>query len=103
MLQQARDLIEQHTGRNHMSQALWCDATDHPFSARDPERQRISITVYDDDGNELLEARDFCGPCATAAGLVKPKKGKYDALKTRILERQAGIVTDDTPDPVSHG
>lgn len=78
-----------------MSQALWCDATEHPFSARDAERQRISITVFDDNGQEVLEARDFCGPCAKAAGLVKPKQGRYDALKTRILERQAGIMTDD--------
>lgn len=94
--------------RGSMSQALWCDATDHAFSANDPHRQRLSIAtgVVDPDTGEavidpatgkqkeVLQARDFCGECARAAGLIKAPKGKYDPLKTKVLETQAGLGTD---------
>lgn len=82
-----------------MSQALWCDATDHAFSERDPRRQRISVAEFseDEDGNQrqVLVSKDFCGECAAAVGLTKPKrKGKYDPVRTRVLEAQAGLGDD---------
>lgn len=68
------DAINQ-MGRQHMSQALWCDNGGHAFSERDPGRQRISIAVLDEDTEkERLESRDFCGECAIKAGLASPRK-----------------------------
>lgn len=38
-----------------MSQALWCDEGEHAFSARDKGRREITITGYDEDGDETSE------------------------------------------------
>jgi hypothetical protein len=87
--------ITDQLGVKSMSQALWCDATEHAFSERDPGRQRISVAEFDEDGNQTLVSKDFCGECAAALGLTKPKrKGKYDPVKTRVLESQAGLGDD---------
>lgn len=61
--------------RSGMSQALWCDQGGHAFSERDPGRQRISVTVLDDETEqEKQETRDFCGDCARQSGLLAKRK-----------------------------
>ncbi len=90
---QAAQVITQYR-RERMSQALWCDATGHAFSERDPDRQRISISTLDEKtGEEKVEARDFCGECAQAAGLLKRKTrpAEADPLKIKVMENQLGI------------
>lgn len=57
-----------------MSVALWCDQGGHAFSERDPGRQRVGITILNDDGQEVEEARDLCGQCASQAGLLRPRQ-----------------------------
>lgn len=72
-----------------MSQALWCDSGGHAFSERDPGRQRISVTALDDDGEETIESRDFCGDCAAKAGLLAPRKTRPQ------LDGSSGAVPQD--------
>lgn len=68
-----------------MSQALWCDQGGHAFSERDPGRQRISITVLDEEsGEERAEARDFCGACAEASGLLSKRKTRPATVTTAL-------------------
>lgn len=74
LLGQMSDALNQ-MGKSGMSSALWCDSGGHAFSERDPGRQRISITVLDEEsGEEKMEARDFCGECAEAAGLLNKRR-----------------------------
>lgn len=88
LLQQARDVIESN-GRTGMSAALWCDQGGHAFSERDPGRQRISVTVLDDEGEEKQEARDLCGSCAEEAGLLKKRKTKSPPMITAAAREAA--------------
>lgn len=63
------------TGRNHMSQALWCDQGGHAFSERDPGRQRITVNIIDEDTeDETQVSKDFCGECAKSSGLTTARK-----------------------------
>ncbi len=63
------------TGRDHMSQALWCDQGGHAFSERDPGRQRISVNTLDSETDaEIQVTKDFCGQCATQSGLTTPRR-----------------------------
>lgn len=73
LLAAARTIVE-NGRRSNMSSALWCDQGGHAFSERDPGRQRISITVLDENEEEKQEARDFCGDCAQAAGLLNKRR-----------------------------
>ena len=91
MVEAARQMIEE-IGRSKMSQALWCDAGGHAFSERDPGRQRISVTVLDEEtDSEKMETRDFCGACAEQAGLLSKRR-------TRPVEANA-ITSAPRPDP----
>lgn len=47
-----------------MSQALWCDDHDGPFSAKDPDQQSVTRTTRDADGNEVQETYTMCGTCS---------------------------------------
>jgi hypothetical protein len=73
LLEQARRIVEEGS-RGSMSAALWCDQGGHAFSERDPGRQRIRVSVLDDDETETEVAKDFCGDCAAKAGLTSPRK-----------------------------
>ena len=73
LLEQAQQVLRQN-GREGMSVALWCDQGGHAFSERDPGRQRISVSTLDDDEQETIVAKDFCGDCANRAGLTQPRK-----------------------------
>lgn len=81
ILAQAKEIIEEHTGRSRMSQALWCDQGGHAFSERDPGRQRISVQVLDDDGVEQAESRDLCSECARKAGLLQKRQTRPAAAE----------------------
>ncbi len=67
-LAQAQTLIaqaEQMRGRTingeiTMSQALWCDAGEHAFSARDPKREHWQRTVWDGDDRQVEIPWDVC-------------------------------------------
>lgn len=50
-------------GRTIMSQALWCDAGEHAFSARDPKREHWQRTLRGDDGEEIQIPWDVCSQC----------------------------------------
>lgn len=93
-LVQARQVIEQQ-GRSSMSQALWCDQGGHAFSERDPGRQRISVTVLDDNGDEQQEARDLCGECAQLAGLLSKRKTKTVPAISAADQAAAAEAADD--------
>lgn len=59
-----------------MSEAKWCDKGDHPFSAKDPEKQHF-VNTHEEPvltGNSygratyqqreiVTEEMDICGPC----------------------------------------
>lgn len=59
-----------------VSKVLWCDKNEHPFSAKDPQRQHFTQTqtvpvmtgnsyghpTYQ-DRQEVTEELDICGPC----------------------------------------
>jgi hypothetical protein len=105
VLEAARQIVE-NGRRTNMSQALWCDQGGHAFSERDPGRQRISITVLDEETNqERGEARDFCGDCAQAAGLLSksrtrpgpaaPALPRADPRKIADLETELGFPRND--------
>lgn len=86
-----------------MSRALWCDSGGHAFSERDPGRQRITVQVLDDDGNEQEDFREFCGECADKAGLLKhrvtrpkaPSPKVALAMRTAELEEELGVGSQD--------
>jgi len=72
IISEAQTIID---GRNHMSQALWCDQGGHAFSERDPGRQRITVNVIDEDTEaETQISKDFCGECAKVSGLTTARK-----------------------------
>jgi hypothetical protein len=95
-------------GMQNMSQALWCDAGDHAFSARDIEKKHGEWTVYDANlGKEVTEPYDTCGK---HAGMFQPgmanavPTGADKVLYEEFLEWKAGInrpaiqaTLDDSP------
>jgi hypothetical protein len=85
LLQQARDIIEQH-GRGSMSAALWCDQGGHAFSERDPGRQRISVNTLDDNETETQVSKDFCGDCAAKAGLSQPRRTRPTLPPSAVVD-----------------
>ena len=69
-----------------MSQALWCDKSEHAFSGKDPEKQHFVNTheVQVPTGNsfgratyqervEVTEEIDICGPCWKSGGIMATK------------------------------
>lgn len=88
MLRQAQEIIRQN-GRDGMSAALWCEQGGHAFSERDPGRQRISINTLDEEENEVVVAKDFCGDCAADAGLTSPRKTKPAIALTAAAQEAA--------------
>lgn len=81
LLEQARAIVEEGS-RGSMSAALWCDQGGHAFSERDPGRQRISVSTLDDDEREVNLTKDFCGDCASKAGLTAPRKTRAEIAYT---------------------
>lgn len=71
-MQRRAEAALEAAGRDNMSRAMWCDPGGHAFSERDPGRQRITIQVLDENGDEQTEFRELCGEHAVAAGLTKP-------------------------------
>lgn len=72
-----------------VSQALWCDAKQHPFSSKDPERrhyQQETVRQSDERGYEqgriVMEEFDICGPCANQTAVFQ-KPANYKALEAR--------------------
>ena len=72
-LAQAREVLGQAETMNNRllkekklmdeAAALWCDSG-HAFSARDPGRKRLTVTVVNTDTNEEeTQMRQFCGGC----------------------------------------
>jgi len=68
MLPEARRMLaaaERLAGRTRegkiVSQALWCDQGDHPFSARDPKAEHWERQVKGDDGQTVIVPWDVCG------------------------------------------
>ena len=70
-----------------MSTALWCDKSDHAFSANDPDKQHFVNTheVQVPTGNsfgratyqeriEVTEEIDICGPCWKSGGILAKKE-----------------------------
>lgn len=43
-----------------MSNALWCDAGDHAFSEKDPDKRHFTET-REVDGKPVTEVIDWCG------------------------------------------
>lgn len=67
-LMAAQKLINQSKEMS-MTAALWCDQGDHAFSARDKDRQELTLTEYDDDGHSHQTTRTICGEHAKALGI----------------------------------
>lgn len=73
-------------GKRKVSQALWCDKSDHAFSSKDPERQHFAQTqtvpvatgnsygtpTYQ-DRMQVTEEIDICGPCWKSGGVMAEK------------------------------
>lgn len=61
---QATAVIEQAQqvlgGITQMSNALWCDAGEHAFSDKDPEKRHFTET-REVDGKPVTEVIDWCG------------------------------------------
>ncbi len=68
-----------------MSQALWCDEGNHAFSSRDTGRREITITGYDENGNELSEKRLACS--------------KHLPQMRKLPEAIKGSIVDDVCQP----
>lgn len=56
-----------------MSQALWCDEHDGPFSSKDNEQRTITSDSQDENGNPIREQFTMCGPCAGRFRVGGPK------------------------------
>jgi hypothetical protein len=61
MLNQAQKLAGRTTEGKIMSQALWCDQGDHPFSARDPKAEHWERNGTGKDGSKVMIPWDVCG------------------------------------------
>jgi hypothetical protein len=50
-----------------MSDILWCDEGNHPFSSTDKQRERYTkqVGVRAPQYTEDVEHFDICGPCVT--------------------------------------
>lgn len=59
-------------GMDEMSQALWCDTGDHPFSAKKPGRKRYTQTSIE-NGEEISEILDVCGEHALIQRKAEPR------------------------------
>lgn len=105
-LRASAETLAEFLGRSRMSQALWCDQGGHAFSERDAGRQRISVTVLDESGQELKEARDLCGACAASSGLLAERKtrpaGLAPALAAAVPQAQPTFYPND-PQPDGAG
>lgn len=57
-----------------VSQALWCDQGNHPFSGRDRQAEHWERSTRDGDGNPVTLPWDVCGPClqGMASAAAKP-------------------------------
>jgi hypothetical protein len=78
-----------------MSQALWCDDHDGPFSAKDPDQQTVTRTSRDADGNEITEQFTQCGGCA---GLWKLSvEQKRTAIAPKATDASGGPIPPYTP------
>jgi len=81
VLDQAHHALTQET-RYSMSQALWCDQGGHAFSERDPGRQRIAVSVLNEETEqEERVTKDFCGECAKSAGLTTGRRTRPQAIQ----------------------
>jgi len=63
----AQRLAGRTTEGERMSACLWCDAGEHPFSARDPESEVWKRKIKTSDGQTVEIDWDVCGPCKTGA------------------------------------
>lgn len=88
-----------------MTVAIWCDKGEHPFSAKDPERQHFTKTakrrypsgnsygntVYS-EVEEVTEEIDICGPCYNGTGVAALVIGKSETetLEEKNDDWQAG-------------
>lgn len=68
ILEQARSLAGHSETGETVSQALWCDAGEHAFSARDPKRENWQRTMRNEEGEEVTVPWDVCGECLQGAG-----------------------------------
>lgn len=70
--QKALEQMERLAGRTRegkpLSQALWCDAGEHAFSARDPKSERWERQVKNDEGTTITIPWDVCGECLGGMG-----------------------------------
>lgn len=95
---QAQRLIRSSTyGKNPertrlMSEALWCDRKEHPFSKKDPDRKHFTQSTFDALGNEEVEELDFCGDCAKEMANKRTVKAKT------IVRRNIVKPSDDDDD-----
>ena len=67
VLDNAQQLAGRTIEGKPMSQALWCDAGEHPFSARDPKAERWDRTMKNDDGETITIPWDVCSDCLQGA------------------------------------
>lgn len=63
MLAQAERLVGRSREGKPVSQALWCDQGNHPFSARDPKAEHWERQVKNDAGETITVPWDVCGRC----------------------------------------
>jgi hypothetical protein len=96
-----------------MSEMLWCDRGNHPFSANDPKRTAFTETqTYVDAQSGKRPVRvDTCGPCNAGQQvtdvvreLMAPSRKRtpaevaeargYDPEYVKWLEKQNGVETD---------
>jgi len=68
MLGQAQQLTGHTPQGEHVSQALWCDAGEHAFSARDPKAERWDRTMKNEEGEPVTIPWDVCGECLAGTG-----------------------------------
>lgn len=86
------------------SVALWCDISQHAFSAKDKGKRGITMTRWDEDkGQDVEDLVMSCGPCAQVNPLIQaaqPDKpvpaaaigapaGRYNPDYTARLQREA--------------
>lgn len=65
MLAAAEKLVGRRMNGEIVSQALWCDQGNHPFSARDPKSEHWERQVTNDKGEKQTVPWDVCGKCMT--------------------------------------
>ena len=65
MLATAEKLIGRRANGEIVSQALWCDQGNHPFSARDPKSEHWERQITNAAGEKQTVPWDVCGQCMT--------------------------------------